>query len=132
MSGGTSQFEFVSLIDSVLTSEVDTNVSSKILLCDFIMAIWWVSNREVKCSSLVSRENIDEVIFLWETENVLFLTGTNSEIKYKKEYLQMTNGEMCECCGEKIKKFPWGRYSKYMFLCDSCAARMEKAWRIME
>ena len=63
-----------------------------------------------------------------ETENVLFLTGTNSQIKYKKEYLQMTNGEMCECCGEKIKKFPWGRYSKYMFLCDSCAARMEKEY----
>ena len=63
-----------------------------------------------------------------ETENVLFLTGTNSEIKYKKEYLQMTNGEMCECCGEKIKKFPWGRYSKYMFLCDCCAGGMEKEY----
>lgn len=63
-----------------------------------------------------------------EDENTLFYTGTNSQIKYKQEYSQMTKGEMCECCGGKINRFPWDRDTKYSFLCISCANRMDKEY----
>ena len=63
-----------------------------------------------------------------EPSKTLFFTGTNHQIKYKWEYAQMEKGEMCECCGSEIIKFPWDDFKKYPFLCDRCASNMNKEY----
>lgn len=63
-----------------------------------------------------------------EPSKTLFFTGTNQQIKLKQEYAQMEKGELCECCGTKITRFPWGGFNKYPFLCDKCASDMDKEY----
>ena len=70
-----------------------------------------------------SDDDLDE-----DPTKTLFFTGTNEQIKCKMEYAQMDRGEMCECCGDKIIRFPWDGFKKYPHLCDRCVSEMEKEY----
>ena len=66
----------------------------------------------------------DEELNGEDPEKTLFLTGTNSDIKFKQEYKEMMHGDMCECCGAKIHNIPWER-KHYSQLCDRCSKRFD-------
>ena len=70
----------------------------------------------------------DEDLDYDNPEKILFFTGTTEQIKFKKNYVKMTQGKMCECCGSPIVKFPWDFENRYRFVSSICARDMEKEY----
>ncbi len=49
--------------------------------------------------------------------------GDVEKIRWQKEFEQVYQGNMCECCGEPISNIPWDFYGKST-LCKKCSDRL--------